>query len=110
MALKIRLRQQGRSNRQVYRLVVTDTRAPRDGAYLEMVGWYNPYETEDEKIVAVNADRISHWLNLGAQMTEKAEKLIERSAPAVVKGFQQKQLEKKANKVAKRKANKKAAA
>jgi small subunit ribosomal protein S16 len=43
MALKIRLRQQGRKNRQTYRLVVTDIRNPRDGKYLEMIGWYNPF-------------------------------------------------------------------
>ncbi len=45
MALKIRLRQQGRNNRPFYRLVVTDVRSPRDGKYVEMLGWYNPFES-----------------------------------------------------------------
>ena len=49
MALKIRLRQQGRAKRAFYRLVVTDSRAPRDGKYLEAVGWYNPVEVEQEQ-------------------------------------------------------------
>ena len=44
MALVIRLRQQGRNNRQTYRVVVVDSRYPRDGKYLEMLGWYNPCE------------------------------------------------------------------
>ena len=43
MALKIRLRQQGKTNHLMYRLVVVDSRAPRDGKYLEMVGKYNPH-------------------------------------------------------------------
>ena len=46
MALKIRLRQQGRNNRPFYRLVVTDARSPRDGKYVEALGWYNPFEAE----------------------------------------------------------------
>ena len=49
MSLKIRLRQQGRTHRHLYRLVVTDCGNPRDGRYVEVVGWYNPYETEMEK-------------------------------------------------------------
>ena len=85
MALKIRLRQQGRTKRAFYRLVVTDSRSPRDGKYIEMVGWYNPIEIEDEKRLSINEDRIAHWLNSGAQMSENAEHLIKHSAPHLVK-------------------------
>ena len=46
MALKIRLRQQGRKNRPFYRLVLTDSRTPRDGKYVEALGWYNPIEKD----------------------------------------------------------------
>ena len=49
MALKIRLRQHGRSKRPFYRVIVTDSRNPRDGRYVECVGWYNPLEAEAEK-------------------------------------------------------------
>ena len=48
MALKIRLRAQGRNNRETYRLVVADGRSPRDGKYMEMLGWYNPFESVPE--------------------------------------------------------------
>lgn len=85
MALKIRLRQQGRTNGQVYRLVVTDSRSPRDGKYLEMVGWYNPFQAEAEKSFNLHSDRIQHWLGLGAQLTEKAETLVQRGAPEVMR-------------------------
>jgi small subunit ribosomal protein S16 len=57
MALKIRLRQQGRNNRPFYRLVVADVRSPRDGKYLEALGWYNPFEAEADRSFSANAER-----------------------------------------------------
>lgn len=109
MALKIRLRQQGRTNRPFYRLVVTDVRSPRDGKYVETVGWYNPFETEDEKLLNVNPDRIAHWLELGAQLTDSAEALISKAAPAVIRQHSEKVLAHKAKEAAKRRARRKAA-
>ena len=86
--LKIRLRQQGRKNRQTYRLVVTDIRNPRDGKYLEMLGWYNPFSaTQDSE---VNEDRINYWMGLGAELSEGAETLISRIAPHVMKEIRSK--------------------
>ena len=71
MALKIRLRQQGRTNRQTYRLVVTDIRNPRDGKYLEMIGWYNPFSTTQES--QVDIERINYWVGQGAEITPSAQ-------------------------------------
>lgn len=85
MALKIRLRQQGRKNRAFYRLVVTDSRSPRDGKYVEALGWYNPIEAEDDKKLSFKNDRIQHWLNVGAQLTDNAANLIRVSAPHIIK-------------------------
>lgn len=94
MALKIRLRQQGRHNLQVYRLVVTDARAPRDGKYLEMLGWYDPNRPENG--VHVEAERVNHWLDQGAIPTEKAQEIIRDVAPEVLKSWKEKQLAVKA--------------
>lgn len=91
MALKIRLRQQGRTNRAFYRLVVTDSRSPRDGKYVEALGWYNPIEAEAEKQFFVKNDRIQHWLNVGAQLSENVANLIRKSSPDIMK----EQIEKK---------------
>lgn len=91
MALKIRLRQQGRTNRAFYRLVLTDSRSPRDGKYVEALGWYNPIEAEDDKKLSLKSDRIQYWLNIGAQMTDNAASLIRRTAPQLI----QEQMEKK---------------
>ena len=60
MALKIRLRQQGRNNRPFYRLVVANCRSPRDGKYVEALGWYNPFEQELDKSVSIKPDRIQY--------------------------------------------------
>ena len=84
MALKIRLRQQGRTNRQTYRLVVTDIRNPRDGKYLEMIGWYNPFSNDKQDSSSI-VDRIQLLGGQGAQITPNAQALIARIAPDVMK-------------------------
>lgn len=106
MALKIRLRAQGRNNRETYRLVLADSRSPRDGKYIEMLGWYNPFESELERNVSIKADRIQHWLDQGAQMTENAQTLIKKLAPAVVRKQTEKEVAHRAKSASKRKARK----
>lgn len=91
MAVKIRLRQQGKKNQYVYRLVVTDVRNPRDGRYIEMVGWYNPFMKEESNVL-VNEERVSHWLDVGATLTEKAEFLVEKFCPQLMKTYREKKL------------------
>lgn len=106
MALKIRLRQQGRNNRPFYRVVVTDVRSPRDGKYVEAVGWYNPFETEADRTFCFNADRIQHWVQQGAQISECVEALIKKSAPSIVKQKTAQEVAKRAKALQKRKARK----
>ncbi len=108
MALKIRLRQQGRANRQTYRLVVTDIRNPRDGKYLEMIGWYNPFSNTTDSVV--NVERIHFWVGQGAQITPSAQALIARIAPDVMKEMRAKEHASRTKKAAKRRAGKKASA
>lgn len=110
MSVKIRLRQQGRKNALFYRLVVINELAPRNGKYLEMVGWYNPNESKDENKLLVKADRVQHWLDQGAQLTEKAEQLVKQAAPAIVKNLTEKLLLKKKKACAKSRARRKARA
>jgi small subunit ribosomal protein S16 len=107
MALKIRLRQQGRTNRAFYRLVVTDSRSPRDGKYVEALGWYNPIEAEDDKKLSIKPDRIQHWLNVGAQLTENAACLIRKSAPHIIQAQMEKKRAHRAKVAAKRKEKRK---
>lgn len=107
--LKIRLRQQGRKNRLAYRLVISDSRSPRDGKYVEMLGWYHPCETQAQDL-DINAERVAYWLSQGAQFTQKAEALVAKAAPEVVKEHKQKLELAKLKKSQKRKSAKKKAA
>ena len=108
MALKIRLRAQGRNNRPFYRIVVTDVRSPRDGKYVEALGWYNPFEAELDKGLSVKADRVQHWINFGAELTESVQSLISKVAPNVIRQSKDKVIAHRAKRTAKRKARKQA--
>ncbi len=90
MALVIRLKKTGRTNRQTFRLVVMDKKTPRDGKYLEMLGWYNPLEKEMEKKLFVKPNRIEFWLSRGAKFSEKAKFLVKRSAPEIIRALNEK--------------------
>lgn len=105
MALKIRLRQQGRTNRQTYRLVVTDIRNPRDGKYLEMVGWYNPFD--EKQSCHVDQDRIQYWMGLGATLTPNATTIVKKAAPEIVRAISEKKQARLVKEAAKRRALKK---
>ena len=66
MAVAIRLSRGGAKKRPYYRIVVADSRAPRDGRYLEQVGVYNPLLAKDSpERVKLNEDRVRHWLHVG---------------------------------------------
>lgn len=106
MAVKIRLRQQGRTNRQTYRLVVTDVHTKRDGKYIESLGWYDPHLPE--KNAQIDGERAQFWLNQGAEMTHDAKLLVGRLAPDVIKAWNDKRRAKRLKAAAERRALKKA--
>ncbi len=95
MALKIRMRKQGRRNRPFFRIVVSDIRCKRDGKYVEALGWYNPVEAEAEKNLNVKGDRILYWLEQGALISERVEALVDRASPSLLKSFRAAKLEAK---------------
>ncbi|MBS0626767.1 MAG: 30S ribosomal protein S16 [Verrucomicrobia bacterium] len=104
MALKIRLRQQGCKNGQTYRVVIADAKTRRDGKYVEKLGWYLPHLQENN--CSIDAERVSHWLNLGAQMSDQVKALVEQNAPEVLQKFREKKQEIYAKKIAKRREKK----
>ena len=68
MALSIRLARGGAKKRPYYRIVVADSRSPRDGRFIEKLGTYNPLLAKDSpERVKLDAERVSHWLKVGAQ-------------------------------------------
>ncbi len=110
MALKIRLRPQGRTNHPFYRLVVAEATTRRNGKYVESVGWYDPFIEDVSKGINIKEERLQHWLDQGAQLSEKAEALVGRSVPKIIEGLRQKEAAKKAKARAKRKAAREKAA
>ncbi len=72
--VKIRLRRMGAKKQPSYRIVVADSRAARDGKFIEVLGHYNP-RTEPPTIV-INEERLKYWLSQGAQPTESVEKIL----------------------------------
>ena len=106
MALKIRMRQQGRTNRQTFRVVVVDGRSKRDGKYLEMLGWYIPFQAENN--FSVNAERVAYWLEKGAQISDQVKFLVEKAAPDVMKNYTEQMSARRTKRAAQRRGLKKA--
>ncbi|MEI4232595.1 30S ribosomal protein S16 [Roseovarius sp. D22-M7] len=78
MAMKIRLARAGSKKRPFYRIVAADSRMPRDGRFLEKLGIYNPLLPKDsEERVKMNVERIKHWLDQGAQPTDRISRMLE---------------------------------
>ena len=78
MAVAIRLSRGGAKKRPYYRIVVSDSRSPRDGKYLEQIGTYNPLlAKDDENRVKLDEDRARHWLGVGAQPSDRVARFLD---------------------------------
>ena len=78
MAVKIRLARHGAKKRPYYRIVVADSRKPRDGKFIEEVGRYNPCVSPS--MVTFDKERVDYWLSVGAQPTDTVARLLENNA------------------------------
>ena len=77
MATKIRMSRAGAKNRPFFRIVVADSRSPRDGRFLEKLGTYNPLlDKADPQRVVLNVERIKHWLSVGAQPSDRVARFL----------------------------------
>ncbi|MDX3882841.1 MAG: 30S ribosomal protein S16 [Sphingomonas sp.] len=78
MSVSIRLARGGAKKRPYYRIVVANSRAPRDGAFIEKIGTYNPLLSKDDPArVTVNVERAKHWLAVGAQPTDRVARFLD---------------------------------
>jgi small subunit ribosomal protein S16 len=80
--VRIRLTRLGAKKKPFYRMVASDQRSPRDGKFIEQLGWYDPLK--DPSQVKLNLERIDYWLSKGAQPTETAERLIKKARTEAV--------------------------
>ncbi len=76
MSVSIRLRREGTKNRPYYRVVVTDSRSPRDGKFIEIIGTYDPKQTGQNSSFSV--ERAEYWISKGAQPSDTVRSLIKK--------------------------------
>ncbi len=78
MATSIRLSRGGSKKRPYYKIVVTDSRSPRDGRFIERIGSFNPLlAKDDEKRVVLDVERAKHWVSVGAQPTDRVARFLD---------------------------------
>jgi small subunit ribosomal protein S16 len=76
--VKIRMKRLGRKHRSFFRIVAIDSRQPRDGREIEILGTYDPMVKETDKRVTLQPDRVKYWLGVGAQPSEKCQVLFNK--------------------------------
>ncbi len=81
MALSMRMRQQGRKKKRMFRFVVADSRSPRDGKYIDCVGHYDPHQEDG---MVLDKEKVEGWLKKGVQPTDKMLSVIKRKCPEVL--------------------------
>ena len=91
MSVKIRLKRMGSKKRPFYRIVVADSRSPRDGRFIETVGTYNPLT--DPETVTLKGEKVMNWLNNGAQPSGTVRNILSRNG--VMKKFHEAKFSKK---------------
>ena len=79
----IRMARGGAKNRPFYNIVVADSRMPRDGRFIERIGFYNPKASGGEAKYRLALDRVEHWVKLGAQPSDAVRKLVKRGKAEV---------------------------
>lgn len=76
MAVKIRMTRMGAKKKPFYRLVVADSRAPRDGKYIDLIGYYNP--VVEPVVIKIDEEKAAKWLSTGAQPTDTVKALFKK--------------------------------
>jgi len=76
MAVRIRLARMGSKKKPFYRIVAADSQSPRDGKFLEILGYYDPMK--DPAVIKIHEDKVSYWLGKGARVTESAGALLKK--------------------------------
>lgn len=79
MAVRIRLKRLGRRNRSFFRVSAMEGRNPRDGRVLEELGYYDPANTDKDRQVKLDTERIKHWLSVGAVPSDTVRNLLKKN-------------------------------
>src|SRR5215212_3068966 len=82
MAVSIRLRREGTTNRPYYKVVVADSRSPRDGKFIEIIGTYDPKKKDHNSTLKL--DRVEHWISKGARPSDTVRSLVKQNRKVAV--------------------------
>jgi small subunit ribosomal protein S16 len=82
VAVKIRMKKMGRKHRPFFRICAIDARSPRDGRVLEELGTYDPMVPDADARALINGERVTYWLGVGAQPSDKVKVLIKKYGPS----------------------------
>ena len=96
MAVKLRLKRMGAKQKPFYRIIVADSRSPRDGRFIETVGTYDPIKADNN--ITVKEDRVAYWLDNGAQPTDTVRSIL--SGKGIMAKYAASKVKKGAKKVA----------
>jgi small subunit ribosomal protein S16 len=103
MAVKLRLKRMGAKQKPFYRIIVADSRSPRDGRFIETVGTYDPVKADNN--ISIKEDRVAYWLDNGAQPTDTVKSILSKSGVwATYKNSKVKKAEKTTKKSTKKEA------
>lgn len=80
--VKLRLQRGGTAHHPYYRIVAADARAPRNGRFVEVIGFYDPKNKDEARQFGLKLDRVDHWLSVGAQPTDTTRSLIRKARRA----------------------------
>lgn len=108
--VRIRMSRLGRKHRPFYRINAVEKRTQRDGKILEALGWYDPMATDADKAISLNAERIKHWLAMGAQPSDTVNDILARHGLIDAEAWKKVRANRVARKVKKMEAEKAAAA
>lgn len=97
MAVKIRLSRTGRRNYARFRLVAADSRSPRDGRLIEVLGHYDPHQKENDKKLHFDKERVAHWVDHGAELSDSVEIMFKKQYPELIQKLRERK-EKRLNK------------
>ncbi|MFZ9035079.1 MAG: 30S ribosomal protein S16 [Francisellaceae bacterium] len=78
----IRMARGGAKKRPFYRIVVTNSRSPRDGRFIERIGFFNPLAKEHEEKLRIDLDRVDYWVKNGAQMSDRIKSFVKNAKKA----------------------------
>ena len=79
LMIKIRLARAGAKKKPFYHITVADVRCPRDGKFIERIGFYNPFARGQEVRLRLDIEKLNYWVSVGAQITEKANNLLKQA-------------------------------